>query len=171
MLAPCCWIFICKMTTSLGIAEHQQPILLMGCCSLFICCICCIYLQEIQHNRARLLDPFGTAYIVPGFTAEALLALAFWSGAAQKDFTGYWAERFHAAVPEELVQLLMPGLAALEASIAAARADGKPSALADNLARLLRMFAVVAVQDAHELADRYPGNPVHKMLLENARFK
>jgi hypothetical protein len=125
----------------------------------------------IQRIGAWLLDPFGTAHIVPGLTAEALLALAFWSGAAQKDFTGYWAESFHAAVPEELVQLLMPGLAALEREIAAARAAGKPSALADNLARLLRMLAVVVVQDALELADRYPDNPVHRMLLRNARFK
>ena len=127
--------------------------------------------QVIQRIGAWLLDPFGTAYIVPGFTAEALLALALWPGAAQKDFTGYWAERFHAAVPEELVQLLMPGLAALEQAVAAATAAGKPSAVADNLARLLRMLAVVVVQDALELADRYPDNPVHRMLLQNDRFK
>jgi hypothetical protein len=127
--------------------------------------------QVIQRIGAWLLDPFGTAYIVPGFTAEALLALALWAGAAQKDFTGYWAERFHAAVPEELVQLLMPGLAALEQAAADLKAAGKPSAVLDNLARLLRMLAVVAVQDALELADSYAANPVHSMLLENDRFK
>ncbi|WIA17347.1 hypothetical protein OEZ85_014210 [Tetradesmus obliquus] len=130
-----------------------------------------VSLEVIQRIGAWLLDPFGTAYIVPGFTAEALLALAFWAGAAQKDFTGYWAERFMVAVPEELIQLLMPGMAALEAAVAAAIAAGKPDAVAANLAKLLRMLAVVAVQDALELAAGYPGNPVHKMLLQHERFK
>lgn len=68
-------------------------------------------IQRIGH---WLLDSFGTSYIVPGFTPEALLALGFWPGAAQKDFSGYWAERFHVAVPLELIYALFPGLKELE---------------------------------------------------------
>ncbi len=130
-----------------------------------------LLLKVIQRIGHWLLDSFGTAYIVPGFTAEALLALAFWPGAAQKDFTGYWAERFHVAVPELLIQLLMPGLAALEVEAAAAAAAGSPSAEADNLCKGLRMGAVVLVQDALELAEQFPNNPVHKILLEQQVFR
>jgi hypothetical protein len=125
-------------------------------------------IQRIGH---WLLDSFGTSYIVPGYTAEALLALAFWPGAAQKDFTGYWAERFHVAVPEELVQLLMPGLAAIEKDGAAAAAAGKPNAEVEMVSRVLRMGAVVVVSDAFELAEDFPDNPVHKLLLASPVFR
>lgn len=125
-------------------------------------------IQRIGH---WLLDAFGTSYIVPGFTAEALLALGFWPGAAQKDFTGYWAERFHVAIPEVLVQLVMPGLADMEKEAAAATAAGQPDAEADNWCKVLRMGAVVVVQDALELAEEFPNNPVHNMLLKHEAFK
>ncbi len=128
-------------------------------------------MQVIQRIGHWLLDAFGTAYIVPGFTAEALLALAFWPGAAQKDFTGYWAERFHVAVPEELIQLLMPGLATLEEEIALAAAAGKPSKAATHFAQLVRMGATVVVQDALVLADGFSNNPVHAMLLKKQTFQ
>jgi hypothetical protein len=128
-------------------------------------------LQVIQRMGHWLLDAFGTAYIVPGFTAEALLALAFWPGAAQKDFSGYWAERFACAVPEELVQYLMPGLSAIEQEEAAAAAGGKPSAVAEHYIRMLRTCAVVAVTDGLELAEKYPDNPVHNLLLEHSAFR
>jgi hypothetical protein len=126
------------------------------------------------------LDSFGTAYIVPGFTPEALLALAFWPGAAQKDFTGYWAERFHVSVPSELVYLLMPGLDRLEAAAEelARKAQGcrsSPDREAANLAKrmvqVLKMGAVVVVQDALELAERFPANPLHAVLLQEPAFR
>ena len=130
---------------------------------------CKLVMQVIQRIGHWLLDSFGTAYIVPGFTAEALLALALWPGAAQKDFTGYWAERFHVAVPEQLVQLVMPGLAMLEQEEAAAARQGKPSAV--NLCKVLRMGAVVVVQDALDLAENFPNNPAHALLLKQAAFQ
>jgi hypothetical protein len=130
-----------------------------------------LLLQVIQRMGHWLLDAFGTAYIVPGFTAEALLALGFWPGAAQKDFSGYWAERFACAVPEQLVQFLMPGLNAIEQEAAAAVAAGKPSNVADHYIRMLRTCAVVVVTDALELAEKYPDNPVHKELLQHPTFR
>lgn len=128
-------------------------------------------MQVIQRMGHWLLDAFGTAYIVPGFTAEALLALAFWPGAAQKDFTGYWAERFHVAVPEDLIEALMPGLSSLERDIAQAAAGNKPDKAAVHMATILRMGATVVVQDALELAERFPNNPVHAMLLKKPSFQ
>lgn len=127
--------------------------------------------QVIQQIGHWLLDAFGTAYIVPGFTAEALLALAFWPGAAQKDFTGYWAERFHVAVPEQLIQLVMPGLATLERENRLAAKAGKPNKTAAHFASVVRMGATVVVQDALVLADQFSNNPVHAMLLKQPAFQ
>lgn len=150
------------------------------CINLFHACHCCVVTlhQVIQRIGHWLLDAFGTSYIVPGFTPEALLALGFWPGAAQKDFSGYWAERFHAAVPEELVYMLMPGLQHLEQVAAEAQraAAGGPRSNrvapeAAVVARVLRMGATIVVQDALELAEAYPKNPVHALLLEDDKFR
>jgi hypothetical protein len=132
--------------------------------------------QVIQRIGHWLLDSFGTAYIVPGFTPEALLALGFWPGAAQKDFTGYWAERFHVAVPAELIYRLLPGLDRLEAEQEwlHAASQGRTDKLAEAAlmrVQLLRLGAVVVVQDALELADRFPRNPIHAYLLGDAQFR
>jgi hypothetical protein len=137
--------------------------------------------QVIQRIGHWLLDPFGTAYIVPGFTPEALLALAFWPGAAQKDFSGYWAERFHVSVPSALVQRLLPGLDRLEAAAAeladkakgdkASRADKDAASSAKHLLQVLKMGAVVVVQDALELSEEFPDNPLHALLLGEKAFR
>jgi hypothetical protein len=99
------------------------------------------------------------------------LALAFWPAAAQKDFTGYWAERFHVAVPEQLIQLLMPGLATLERENVQAAAAGKPNKAATHFATVVRMGATVVVQDALVLAEEFSNNPVHAMLLKQQSFQ
>ena len=135
-------------------------------------------MQVIQRIGHWLLDSFGTAYIVPGFTPEALLALAFWPGAAQKDFTGFWAERFHVGVPAPLVELLMPGLAELQKAAdhaqqaaAAGSRSGRVAPQAATVAKVLHMGAVIVVQDALELAERFPDNPIHKLLMGYASFR
>ena len=147
------------------------PVVSSICCPYGSSLYATVLLQVIQRIGHWLLDAFGTAYIVPGFTAEGLLALAFWPGAAQKDFTGYWAERFHVGVPEDLIQLLMPGLATLEMDNQQAVAAGKPSKEAAHLATVLRMGATVVVQDSLLLAKQFPRNPVHKMLLKMPSFR
>lgn len=142
-----------------------------------MCPLCAQVIQRIGH---WLLDSFGTAYIVPGFTPEALLALAFWPGAAQKDFTGYWAERFHVSVPTQLVYLLMPGLDRLEkatdeleskAKGARSSPDREAASHGKRLVQVLKMGAVVIVQDALELAERFPNNPLHDLLLKEDAFR
>jgi hypothetical protein len=142
-----------------------------------VCSLCAQVIQRIGH---WLLDSFGTAYIVPGFTPEALLALAFWPGAAQKDFTNYWAERFHVSVPSQLVYLLMPGLDKLEATAdeldsktkgSRTHPDREAASHAKRLVQVLKMGAVVIVQDALELAEQFPNNPLHDMLLKEEAFR
>jgi hypothetical protein len=81
---------------------------------------------------------------VPGFTAEALLALAFWPCAAEV-LRCTWAERFHVAVPEQLIELLMHRLAIMEQENSNAAAAGKPSMSASHLATVLRMGATVVI--------------------------
>lgn len=108
---------------------------------------------------------------MPGFTAEALLALAYWPGAAQKDFGAYWAERFHVAVPEELVRVLMPGLVEFERENVQAAAAGKPSKAGTHLATMLRKGATIVVQDALELVEDFPDNPVHQLLRKQPSFE
>lgn len=135
-------------------------------------------LQAIQRIGHWLLDSYGTAYIIPNFGPEALLSLGFWPGAAQKDFTGFWAERFQVAVPEELIQLLMPGLNRLQqwaakeqAAAAAGSRAGRVAPEAGTVATVLRVGALVVVQDALELADGYSSNPIHALLLRNNTFR
>lgn len=137
---------------------------------------CC--LQAIQRIGHWLLDSYGTAYIIPNFTPEALLSLGFWPGAAQKDFTSYYAERFQPAVPDALIELLMPGLdrlqkwaASEQAAAAAGRRAGRVAPEAGTVATVLRVGAMVVVQDALELADDYSSNPVHALLLGNDMFR
>ena len=117
---------------------------------------------------------------MPGFTPEALLALAFWPGAAQKDFSGYWAERFHVSVPSELVYLLMPGLDRLEeaaeelarkAAGSRSSPDREAASHAKRMVQVLKMGAVVVVQDALELAEKFPDNPLHALLLREPAFR
>lgn len=134
-------------------------------------------MQAIQRIGHWLLDSFGTSYIIPSFSPEALLALAFWPGAAQKDFKGFWAERFQVAVPEQLIELVMPGVGRLQKwaeqqlTAAAGKPAGRPAAQASNTAQVLRAGALVVVQDALELAEEYGDNPVHALLLKNAAFQ
>jgi hypothetical protein len=134
--------------------------------------------QVIQRVGDWLLDDSsGTSHISPGLSIEALLALGFWPGAAQ-DFSGFWAERFHVAVPEVLVQLLMPGLQQLEQQAAAHQpaavtgtCSGQVTPDAAVIARVLRMGAVIVVQDALELALKFPENPVHALLAQQECFR
>jgi hypothetical protein len=135
------------------------------------------HLQVIQRAGYWVVDPFTTAYILPTFSPEALMGIAMWAGAAQKDFTGFWAERFCVAVPEELVLLLCPGLRKLEAYIAAERAAMGSSRAAraapevDSVLRVLWMGFTAVVQDSLELAPKFPDNSIHRLLMREPSFR
>ncbi len=57
---------------------------------------------------------------------------------------------------------------------AAATAGQRGSIIAPqaaNLVKVLRMGAVVVVQDALELVERFPNNPIHKLLTVQQSFR
>lgn len=42
--------------------------------------------------------------------------------------------------------------------------------ISDNYCKVLKVLLLAVVQDALELADEYPNNPVHALLLRNQKF-
>jgi hypothetical protein len=112
------------------------------------------------------------SYLLTGLKPVTLLAMGFWDGAAQNDFDVYWHERMMVLVPGELINYLFPFLDTLSANICKAREEGKAVPIyVTNLEQRLQYEAFVAVQDALELVDRAPDNPVHAMLLKHPTFK
>ena len=103
------------------------------------------------------------------FNPQALLSLAEWPEGAQGNLGMYWHQRFQMAIPEELIQLLFPFLPSLEASVARMGARANISVRAVPV--VLRTLAIVVAQDALELAELMPQNPVHAMLLEDSSFQ
>ncbi|KAI8465719.1 MAG: hypothetical protein J3K34DRAFT_525141 [Monoraphidium minutum] len=134
-------------------------------------------LELLQRIGDWLQDCFGSAYADVGTAPQALLALGGWSlGSDQKSL--YYAPRFRAAVPEELIDFMLPGLKGLEEEAAAAAAAAatqqeqqQAARDAKQLARVLRFIMMCGIQDAYEVANKYPANPFYAQLLGNATFK
>lgn len=103
------------------------------------------------------------------FKPQGLLGLAGYPGAASNDYQAFFHPRFCMPVPVELERLLFPKLPQLEEQV---RAMGT-AASASRRAFLKAMHygIVVTVQDALELADVAPANPVHRLLLRNPCFR
>ena len=56
-------------------------------------------------------------YLQAGLSVDALLAMGWWSGGAQREYDNfYWAPRFMVTVPVGLIDLLFPFLPAVRAS-------------------------------------------------------
>lgn len=135
-------------------------------------------MQVIQRVGHWLLDPLGTNYIIPAFSPDALLGLGLWPGVAQKDYTLFWDERFHVNIPESLMTTVFPQLSNLDNAVeegtraanAGSRANMMP-ANAREVARVLRFGCIVVVQDALLLAETYPENPIHNLLLGSSAFR
>lgn len=103
------------------------------------------------------------------FKVEGLLAVAGWPGAAVKDFNRFWAPRFLAEVPLELIDHVMPWLKGLKAAVAALGSSASPSMR--SVAEACEYLAVVSIQDALELASKYPDHPVHQHLRNHPVFE
>lgn len=130
---------------------------------------CCVdKLQVIARMGKWLYQSIYNSYL-RYFKPEGLLGLAGWPRAAQKDYTTFFHPRFCMPVPTELQQLLMPFLGCLEKEV---QGMGK-AATASRRAflKLLRYGAGVVVQDALELVDLAPRNPVHQLLLRHPCFR
>ena len=112
------------------------------------------------------------SYLLTGLKPSTLLAMAFWEGAAEKEFDVFWHERFMPLVCGDLIHHLFPFLPTFEANIAKAQAAGKAVPAHVLAARQwLPYEAMVVVQDALELVDMSPENPAHKLLLQHNTFR
>jgi hypothetical protein len=118
------------------------------------------------------MKTYQQAYLLTALKPEALLAMGFWPGAGQGELNMYWRETFMVIVPEELIRYLAPWLQPFAEQVEEAEAAGKavPQS-AKGFVRLVRYLMYVLVQDALELAEEYPTNPVFSFLLKNALFR
>ena len=103
------------------------------------------------------------------FDALALLSLGDWPEGESGNKGMFWHPRFHMSVSDDLVHLLFPFLRALEKTVADMGHRANISVRA--LPVVLRTLAIVVVQDALELAEKFSEHPVHAMLLEDAAFQ
>ncbi len=103
------------------------------------------------------------------FKVDGLLAVAGWPGAAAKDFQQFWAPRFMASVPQELIDHAMPWVKGLKAAVAAL-GEGASNSMRSVVAAC-EYLAVVCVQDALELAGKFPNNSVHQHLRSHPTFQ
>lgn len=108
-------------------------------------------------------------YLLCGLKPEVLLAMGMWPEASKKEFQTYWRENFMVAVPGNLIKLLAPWLAELEAKVDAATTPVPASAR--GFLKLVPYLMWVVVQDALELAEGYPNNPAHAVLLRDLSFR
>ena len=74
-------------------------------------------------------------------------------------------------VPEELIAFVMPFLAGLEAQVNQMAEKREANISVRAFPQVLRELAVVAVQDALDLAESFPGNEVHARLLRHPVFR
>jgi hypothetical protein len=102
------------------------------------------------------------------FKPEGLLALAGYPRAATKDYSTFYHPRFVMGVPQELENLVMPMLPQLEQQVLEMGKEASASRKA--YVKTMRYGATVAVQDGLELAEEYPNNPVHRLLMRNPTF-
>ena len=100
------------------------------------------------------------------FQHMALLAIAGFSYGALDTF---FEPRFCVTVPRSLVDHLFPWLVGLEEAVKSLGKDARPSHIA--MPALVLYLGSVVVQDALELAAKYPSNPVHALLLKSADFR
>jgi hypothetical protein len=128
--------------------------------------------QSIQRLGGWSLTTYQQAYLLTALKPEALLAMGFWPGAAQGELNMYWRETFMVMVPDELIQYLAPWLEPFAQQVQEAEAAGVPvPQSARGFVRLVRYLMFVLVQDAMELAEDYPSNPVFSYLLKNTLFR
>jgi len=126
-----------------------------------------MFLQTIARMGRWLYQSLYNSYL-RYFKPEGLLGLAGWPRAAQKDYNTFFHSRFLMPVPLELQQLLMPFLSTLQQQV-----EGMGQAATASRKAFLKLLAYgvgVVVQDALELADLSPRNPVHSLLLRHPTF-
>ena len=103
---------------------------------------------------------------LPFYKPEGLLGSGDWP--IDKPHGLFWAPRFMVEIPERLFDLIYPFLPSLKLSIASLGSAAKPSHLA--VPKVLQYLGLVVVQDALELAEEFPDDPIHKLLMNDGGF-
>lgn len=93
--------------------------------------------------------------------------MSMWPDAAKKETGVFWREEMMAVVPRALIDYVAPWIKQLEEMEAAGTLDASGKGFLSSA--LFMMGAML--QDALELADTYPDNPVFAMLLQNPLFR
>jgi hypothetical protein len=129
-------------------------------------------MQDIKRLGLWNLGVHQAHYLLTGLKPAILLTMGFYQAAAQGEFGVYWRESFMVLVQQELIAYLAPWFYSWNAKVdaaAAAKQPLHPSVL--GFQRLVPYLMVVVVQDALELAEAYPDNPVHVHLLKHPLFR
>jgi hypothetical protein len=140
----------------------------LGCLPLD--CVAC--LQSIQRLGGWNLATYQTSYLLASLKPECLLVLNFWlEGPGELNI--FWRPNFMVKVPQELIDYLTePWLSEFRQKVEAAlAAHAQVPQAALGFVRLVSYLMHVVVQDSLELAEEFPDNPVHKLLLQNALFR
>ena len=127
--------------------------------------MCCCLVQVIARAGRWLGDAMYKSYL-HFYKPEGLLGSGDWP--IDKPHALFWAPRFMMVIPQRLVHLIYPFLPALQQKIASLGSAARPSHLA--VPKVLQYLGVVLVQDALELAEEFPDDPVHRLLLNDGEF-
>jgi hypothetical protein len=128
----------------------------------------CWLLQVIARCGRWLRQALYLSYL-KFFKPEGLLAAGGWETGSKDAEAMFWAERFCVVVSDSLVALVFPFLGELKEQVAELGKDATTSML--GMPQLLDYLGRVVVQDALELAEEFPDNPVHAMLLQDDEFR
>ncbi|KAK9832145.1 hypothetical protein WJX74_000604 [Apatococcus lobatus] len=121
---------------------------------------------EVIARAGRWLDDVMCKSYLPFYTPEGLLASGGWP--IDKPPGLFWAPRFMVVIPARLVDLIYPFLPSLKLKIASLGSAAKPSHLA--VPKVLQYLGLVVVQDALELAEEFPDDPIHRLLMNDGGF-
>ncbi|KAK3265000.1 hypothetical protein CYMTET_26284 [Cymbomonas tetramitiformis] len=128
---------------------------------------CNIEIETVERMGHWLHTALLQSYL-KFFPVDGLLGAGLWPNAAQKQFDHFWDPRFFPNV-SDIVQALAPWIATLKEIVRGMGAAATPSMR--SIHEVCKYFVTVAIQDALELAEDTPNNPVHAMLLNNATFE
>ena len=122
-------------------------------------------MQVIARAGHWLPDAMHKSYL-KFYKPEQLLASGEWP--IDKPHALFWAPRFMMQVPERLIDLIFPFLRPLQQKVASMGSAARPSHQA--VPKVLHYLAIALIQDALELAERFPDDPAHKLLLNDTDF-
>lgn len=122
-------------------------------------------LQTIARFGRWLRDALHQSYL-RFFKPDGLMAVAGWD--TTEGLGTYFQERFCVEVPQILKEVVFPFMPGFAKAVKELGLSADPSM--QSMVPLLDYLATVVVQDSLELAEEFPENPVHKLLLHEEEF-